>query len=62
MYYFKTENSNTYFIHKIKRNEKTMKRNKKIKNFVISKLYNLTILNVLGLIYSMKCEGNIIYL
>jgi len=62
MYYFKTENSNTYFIHKIKRNEKTMKRNKKIKIFVISKLYNLIILNVLGLIYSMKCEGNITYL
>ena len=62
MYYFKTENSNTYFIHKIKRNEKTMKRNKKIKNFVISKLYNLTILNVLGLIYSMKCDENITYL
>ena len=38
-----------------------MKRNKKITNSVISKLYNLTILNVLGLIHSMKCEGNVTY-
>jgi hypothetical protein len=62
MYHFKTENSNTYFIHKITRNEKIMKRNTKIKNSLISKLCNLTPLNVLGLIYSMKCEGNVTYL
>jgi len=39
-----------------------MKRNTKIKNSLISKLCNLTTLNVLGLIYSMKCEGNVTYL
>jgi hypothetical protein len=61
MYHFKTENSNTYFIHKITRNETTMMRYKKIKNSVISKLYNLNTLNVLGLIYSMKCEVNVTY-
>jgi len=62
MYHFKTENYNTYFIHKITRNEKTMKRNMKIKNSLISKLYNLTTLNILDLIHSMKCEGNVTYL
>ena len=61
MCHFKSENSNNYFIHKITRNEKTMKRKKKIKHSIISKLYNLTTLNVLGLKYAMKCERKITY-
>jgi len=62
MCHFKSENSNTYFIHKITINGKTTKRNKKIKHSIISKLYNLTTLNVLGPKYAMKCEGNVMYL
>ena len=62
MCHFKSENSNTYFIHKITINEKTVKRNKKIKHSIISKLYNLTTLNVLGPKYAMKREGNVTYL
>ena len=61
MCHFKSENSNTYFIHKITINEKTMKRNEKIKHSVISKIHNLNTLNILVLIYSMKCEGNVSY-
>jgi hypothetical protein len=45
-------------MHKITRNEKTIKRKKKIKHPVISKLYNLNTLNVLVLKYSTKCDKN----
>jgi hypothetical protein len=57
-----SENSNTYFIHKITINEKTRKRNKDIKHSIISKLYNVTTLNVLCPKYEMKCEANVTYL
>jgi thiamine pyrophosphokinase len=59
MCHFKAENSSTYFMHKITRNEKTVKRNEKTKHSVISKLYNLNTLKVLGLKYSTKCERNV---
>jgi len=59
---FKSENFNIYFIHKIPIHEKTVKRNKKIKHSIISKLYSLTTLNVLGPKYAMKCERYVTHL